>query len=312
MTVRAAARWALWPAVATAASLALHMQHPHALTILGWEGIGEVVRVLSGAGSYFAAAWLAARLVGIAIGRTATRRRLPKLLQELVATALFVAASIATAVLVFGQPVSGVLAGSGLLLAILGFAIRNALADVLSGIALGLEAPYRIGDWVEIDTSVRGRIVEIGWRTTRLLTRDDTYTILPNSQIARQRLTNYSAPRRHYRTNVHIVLSHAIPVALAKGILSEAAARPSIILVKPAPDVRVVAYDPDGIRYAVRFWVPSFAEDVDCRDAVFSAIDVATRERDLPPPRPCIGLACGMTCGQGGARRPGPSAAAAG
>src|SRR3546814_10955047 len=55
------------------------------------------------------------------------------------------------------------------------------------------------GDWVEMENTVKGRIVEIGWRTTRLQTRDQTYMILPNSQIARQRLTNYSAPRRHYR-----------------------------------------------------------------------------------------------------------------
>src|SRR3546814_14875723 len=130
-----------------------------------------------------------------------------------------------------------------------------------SGIALGIEAPYRIGDWVEIDETIRGRIVEIGWRTTRLITRDDTYKILPNSQIARQRLTNYSAPRRHYRSHVQIVLDHEIPVALAKSFLAKAAAEPSVILKAPAPDVRVRSYDADGIRYMVRFWVPSRAEE---------------------------------------------------
>jgi len=161
----------------------------------------------------------------------------------------------------------------------------------MSGIALGLEAPYRIGDWVEIDNTIRGRVVEIGWRTTRLLTRDETYTILPNSQIARQRLTNYSAPRRHYRTHVQILLDHDVPVAAAKALLAEAAAKPSVILDKPAPDVRVVSYDPEGIRYAVRFWVPSFAEDIDCRDAVLSAIDDTVRERNLPPPHTRLRLA---------------------
>src|SRR3546814_967254 len=94
---------------------------------------------------------------------------------------------------------SGALAGSGIVVAIVGFALRNVIGDVFSGIALGIEAPYRIGDWVEMENTVKGRIVEIGWRTTRLQTRDQTYMILPNSQIARPRLTNYSAPRRHYR-----------------------------------------------------------------------------------------------------------------
>lgn len=286
MSFNGAFRRTVWPALATMASIAVYLLHQFAFDSLQVGIDTKTIRFLSGAASYFAAAWLGGRLIGIALERVGSdRRRVPKLLQELVSVALFIAAAIATIILVLGQSVSGALAGSGLVLAILGFAIRNALADVLSGIALGLEAPYRIGDWVEIDNAIRGRIVEIGWRTTRLLTRDDTYTILPNSQIARQRLTNYSAPRRHYRTNIQILLDHDLPVSEAKTLLADAAAKPSIILTTPAPDVRVLSYDADGIRYAVRFWVPSFAEDIDCRDSVFSAIDVAIRKRGLMPPR---------------------------
>jgi len=95
-------------------------------------------------------------------------------LRELVTAALFLAAMVATVAMLLGQSAGGALASSGLIIAILGFAIRNVLADVLSGIALGLEAPFRIGDWVEIDGAIRGRVIEIGWRTTRLQTRNDT------------------------------------------------------------------------------------------------------------------------------------------
>src|SRR3546814_10792176 len=104
-----------------------------------------------------------------------------------------------------------------------------------------------------MDSTVKGRIVEIGWRTTRLQTRDQTYMILPNSQIARQRLTNYSAPRRHYRAQVPLVLDHAIPVAEAKALLTEAAATAPLILADPPPDTRIRSYDAAGIQYAVRY-----------------------------------------------------------
>ena len=210
-----------WPAAAMLTSIGIYLAHQSILDATRPDIEAHAIRMLSGALSYFTAAWLGGRLIGIALERVGpNRRRVPRLLQELVSVALFIAAAIATIILVFGQSVSGALAGSGLVLAILGFAVRNALADVLSGIALGLEAPYRIGDWVEIDSTVRGRIVEIGWRTTRLLTRDDTYTILPNSQIARQRLTNYSAPRRRYRTKIQILLGHDVPVAVASTLVT--------------------------------------------------------------------------------------------
>src|SRR3546814_5569963 len=120
---------------------------------------------------------------------------LPRLLKELISVGLFAAAVIATIILVLGHSMSGALAGSGIVVAIIGFALRNVIGDVFSGIALGIEPPYRIGDWVEMDSTLKGRIVEIGSRTPRLQTRDPTYIILPNTQIARQRLTNYSPPR---------------------------------------------------------------------------------------------------------------------
>ena len=226
----------------------------------------------------FAAAWLCGRLIGIALQRPAPgKRRAPRLVQEIIVVGLFLVALVATIMLVLGQSMSGAIASSGILLAVIGIALRNVIGDVFSGIAVGLEAPYRIGDWIEIDGVVRGKVVEIGWRTTRLLARDETYMILPNSKIARQQVTNYSAPRRKYRAQVEICLGHNIPVTEAKTLLSSAVAASPIVLQDPALDVRVVAHDQSAICYAVRFWVPSFAEEADCRDAVFCAIDAALR-----------------------------------
>lgn len=274
-----------WPLLSTIASIAIYLFHRPSLVALGLEVESETIRLLSGAASYFFGAWLGSRLIALALERSGSkRRRVPKLLVELVSVALFIAAGVATVMLVLGQSMSGALAGSGIILAILGFAIRNVLADVLSGVAVGLEAPYRIGDWVAIDDTIRGRVIEIGWRTTRLRTRDDTYMILPNSQIARQKMTNYSAPRRQYRGRVEVILNHQISVAEAKSLLADAAAQTQIIVASPRPDVRVASYGIDHVRYLVRFWVPSFADDIDCRDAVLSEIDAALRQREEPMP----------------------------
>lgn len=289
MRIAAGLRRTIWPLVATVASIAVYVEHPWLLAQLGKESVStdtlSSARLLLGGASYFSAAWLAGRLIGVALERASARqRRIPKLLQELFSVALFLAATIATIMLVLGQSMSSALASSGLIVAVVGFALRNVIGDVFSGIALGLEGPYRIGDWVEVESIVKGRVVEIGWRTTRLLTRDQTYIILPNSQLARQRLTNYSAPRRHYRAQVEITLDHAISVADARVLLTNSALQAKLILADPPPDTRVISYGADGITYSVRYWVPSFAEDIDCRDAVLTMIDAAMRLRDLPAP----------------------------
>ena len=274
-----------WPVLLFGFSVAAYIFHETAFQHFAPEADRNAVRQLSTAAAWYSGAWLLARAIGAALQRTGNgRRKVPKLLGELVAVALFLAATAATVAMLLGQSAGGALASSGLIIAVIGFAIRNVLADVLSGIALGLEAPFRIGDWIEIDGAIRGRVIEIGWRTTRLLTLNETYMILPNSEISRQRMTNYSAPRRHYRASLEIVLGHDIPVGQGKELLAAAAVSNEIIMKTPKPDVRALSYDTEGVRYAVRYWVPSFVDNVDCRDVMLVAVDAAIRERGLPPP----------------------------
>lgn len=285
MAERLRISWFFWPALLVGVSILAYVFHDVPFQHFAPDADRNAVRQLSAAAAYYSGAWLMARIIGTALKGTGNgRRKVPKLLRDLITAGLFMTATIATVAMLLGQSAGGALASSGLIIAILGFAIRNVLADVLSGIALGLEGPFRIGDWVEIDGSIRGRIIEIGWRTTRLLTRNDTYMILPNSQISRQRLTNYSAPRKHYRASLEMVLGHDIPIDRGKELLAAAAASTDIVMKSPKPDVRALSYDTEGVRYAIRYWVPSFVDDIDCRDAILVAVDAAIRQRGLPPP----------------------------
>lgn len=157
----------------------------------GFGPLSEQGRNMLQMGAYLGIAWLLSRIAHLVLTDLRPRNRpVPKLLRDLVSALLFLIAAVSEGMLLMGHSAGSALAGSGVVLALAGFAIRNVVADTLSGIALGLEAPFRIGDWVDIEALARGRVIEIGWRTTRLLTRDSTYVILPNSQISRQRIVN--------------------------------------------------------------------------------------------------------------------------
>lgn len=275
MTVRQHARRLVWPTALMLLSLIPLVFHAQ---IIGYFGLDDTLPPGIIAVAYFAAAWLVSRVLAMALDQAATRGRpYPRLLKDLIAAVVFLVALVATAAMFMGQGAVGALAGSGLVLAMLGFAIRNVVADTLSGIALGIEGPFRIGDWVDIEGLGRGKVIEIGWRTTRILTSDATYLILPNSQIARRRVTNYSAPKPQYRAQVSITLDHSMPIARARKVMLEAVGQAKLIQQDPAPDVRVMAYEEGGITYALRYWLSRFDRDVDCRDEVYSLIDDALR-----------------------------------
>ncbi|MCL7466853.1 mechanosensitive ion channel family protein [Phaeovulum sp. NW3] len=243
--------------------------------------------------AYLAIAWLLSRITDLVFARLRPRNRpVPKLLRDLVSALLFLTAFVSGVLLMMGHSAGSALAGSGVVLALFGFAIHNVVADTLSGIALGLEAPFRIGDWVDIEGLARGRVVEIGWRTTRLLTRDSTYVILPNSQISRQRIVNYSAPRSEFRAQMEITLGHATPTTEGSEILRTALANAPLIRQSPPPDVRVQAIEPDGVRYALRYWVDRFDREIDCRDAIWHEVDAALRRSGVALPQHPVAMIC--------------------
>ncbi|AVO37511.1 mechanosensitive ion channel family protein [Pukyongiella litopenaei] len=282
MSVKQHFRRLLWPAILTLFSLGLVLFPSRLAGVLGDD---ETLSLAVTALAYFAAAWFASRIAAFVLDQTAARRRpYPRLLKDMVAALLFLIAFVATVSLFMGQGAFGALAGSGLVLALLGFAIRNVVADTLSGVALGVEGPFRIGDWVDIDGLARGKVIEIGWRTTRLLTIDRTYMILPNSQIARQRITNYSAPKPQYRAQVKITLDHSMPIGRASDVMLAALKAAKLIQQDPAPDVRVLSYEEGGITYALRFWISRFDRDADCRDEIFTVVDEALRRAGTVAP----------------------------
>lgn len=261
---------------------------------LGGPGIGPHLGIAERSGTagnavhfalYLSLAWLLSRIFGLLLGNLRPRSRpIPKLVKDLVSGLLFLIAILSGVILMLGHGAGGALAGSGVVLALMGFAIRNVVADTLSGIALGLEGPFRIGDWVDVEGLGRGRVIEIGWRTTRLLTRDFTHVILPNSQVSRQRIVNYSAPSPVFRTQLELVLDHAIPAARGVGILQDALLQTPAIKRVPRPDVRVQSIGTDGVHYALRYWLDRFDHEIECRDAIWRQVDHALREADATTP----------------------------
>lgn len=274
MNVKQHLRRLFLPVIALSASIGLYSYQAELPDVVAQN---RSISLLIMAAIYLASAWMASRVMALILDQLGGKRPYPRLLKDLITAILFLSAFTGIGSLYLGQGALGALAGSTIILALLGFAIRNVVADTLSGIALAIEAPFRIGDWIDIDTLAQGKAIEIGWRTTRLQTLDATYMILPNSQIARQRITNFSAPKREFRAQINITLDHVLSVGKARKIMLTAMSKAKVMLQEPAPDIRVRSYEEGGISYTVRYWVPRYERAADCRDEVYSLIDDALR-----------------------------------
>jgi small-conductance mechanosensitive channel/CRP-like cAMP-binding protein len=119
-----------------------------------------------------------------------------RLFPDLAAAAIYTAAVSVVLISVLALPIGGLLATSGVLAIVLGLALQNTLADVFAGIAFGIEAPFNVGDRISLGDKIEGTVVQMNWRSIRILTDGDDVAIVPNSVVAKSDIVNRSSPTR--------------------------------------------------------------------------------------------------------------------
>jgi small-conductance mechanosensitive channel len=108
---------------------------------------------------------------------------------------------------VLKEPISAILATSGVLAIVLGLALQNTLADVFAGLAINIERPFATGEWISATDGVDGQVMEINWRATRLRTGANDMIVIPNSMVAKTVVTNRSRMNEPYICTIRVKIN---------------------------------------------------------------------------------------------------------
>ena len=114
------------------------------------------------------------------------------------------------------------LASAGIVGVAVGFAAKESLANVFAGAFIIIDAPYRIGDYLVLEDGDRGRVTDIGFRSTRLLTDDDVQVIIPNSEMATAHIVNESGPTERERVSVSVTVAYGVDLERVRAVVFEA------------------------------------------------------------------------------------------
>ncbi len=241
------------------------------------------------------AAWFVVGVVRVFFA-TEHRPHEGKLVQDLLAGLIYLAAFFAIISYVFDLPIKGLLATSGAIAIIVGLALQSTLSDVFSGLVLNFSRPFRPGDWISIDGGAEGQVIEMNWRATHVLTARRDLAIVPNSAIAKARIVNASSPTAIHGMTVTVRLGAPTPPAAGAEILQLAILNTRPILATPAPTVTVKSIGADGTQFDIDFCVEDVAQSTRAQNELFDWIS-----RHLA----AAGIALGSTQSQ-----PAPSPAA--
>ena len=193
---------------------------------------------------------------------------IPKFLGQVVALLIFLVAVLLVLSQQYGVRIPAtLLTGSGILALILGLAMQDMLGNIFSGFAIHFGKPFRVGDWLILENR-HAEVMEINWRSTRLRTNDNVYLDVPNSQIAKQTITNLNFPDRLHAMRLQVGLDYNAPPNRVKEALIHATVNAAGVLPQPPPKVFLNAFGDSSIIYEVKFWMEDHSQYNDIVDAI--------------------------------------------
>ncbi len=186
--------------------------------------------------------------------------QIPKLLINLTSIAVWLCAVVLVLNIVFNQSIVGIVTTSTVAFGVAGLALRDFIADFFAGIVLSVEQQIKIGDWVELGGSKGvGRVVEIGSRSSRLVTTDEGTLIVPNTQLTGAVIQNYHLPEMFWRDRIYITFGYEVTADQVKRILLSAAKSiPEIVAVPREVRVEVSDYTERGVLWKLKYWIPDY------------------------------------------------------
>lgn len=204
--------------------------------------------------------------------------RFPNIVQDTLVIALF--ALVATLILR-----DRVMATTAVGAVVIGLALQDTLGNLFAGLAIQVEKPFRVGDWVTIGGQ-DGKVSEITWRATKMRTKAGNFVVVPNSVLAKDTITNYCEPTRSLRLQIEVGASYDVPPNVVKAVIRDALENAPAILHERAPEVLLVEFANSSIVYRVRFWVSDFEADERAKDLVRSLIYYAFKRNNIAIPYP--------------------------
>jgi len=253
--------------------LVLHLVARALAVVLDGSGLGARIAALVALLMLFASMGRSVVLIAIdAILDPRMTRPMPRILRDMIQGVVYVVLSL-VALRSAGVEPGSILTTSALITAAVALSLQETLGNLVAGLALQAQRPFDVDDWIQFDTDPKhvGRVLEINWRATKVLTLDDVEVVVPNATLAKAPITNFTKPDPSSRRSLYVqVPVHVAPHLVRKVILS-ALPGSNGVLEKPAPTVVMDTFVDGNVEYWIRFHTSLFH----MRDAV----DGAARER---------------------------------
>ena len=173
---------------------------------------------------------------------------------------LVIAIGVLLALPQLGISIAPLLGGAGVMGLALSFAAKDTLSNLIAGVLLIMDRPFKVGDRIELwnaprETGTWGDVIEIGLRATKIRNPDNLVVVVPNNEIMRRDIINYTMSGDDIRLRIPFSCAYESDIERAKVLLKEVAHEVKGVKLDPAPIVIVRGFGPSEVNLQLRVWI---------------------------------------------------------
>lgn len=172
---------------------------------------------------------------------------------------------------------------------VVAFALQQTLSNLVSGILLIANNPFKTGDWVRVG-DIEGNIVAISWRYTNIETWTGDLIVIPNGSIATDSIENHSRPRKATTITENMEFALSNPPNKVKQVLLDTLLGTPGVLHDPAPCISVISLSDPAVKYEIEFWIDDYGDKPDILDDFMTRVWYATHRENITFPTPVYEL----------------------
>jgi MscS family membrane protein len=163
----------------------------------------------------------------------------------------------------------------------IGMAAKDTLANMISGFTLMIDRPFRIGDRIQLTSGQWGDVADIGLRSTKIKTADNTLLIIPNSELCNTTLINQAFPDIRAKGRINVGVAYGSDVVEVKKLLVETAGDIPEIMSEPQPEAFFVSFGDSALNMSLFFWVADYTRVFPVTDQLNTSILSRFRENGI-------------------------------
>ena len=190
-----------------------------------------------------------------------------------------------------GLNIMPLVAGAGVAGLAIGFAAKDTLSNLIAGVLLIIDRPFEVGDRIEVwsaptNSATWGDVIDIGLRATKIRTTDNIVIVIPNNEVMRRDIINYTAITSHIRVRIPIGIAYEADVKRAKEAIVKIALEMDWVLTNPAPKVVVKSFGESSVNLEARVWIKEARKRIDTISHVTDRVKEVFQKEGIEIPYP--------------------------